>query len=209
MNERILAGLAAPDRSIRLRAAMAAGTEPDVALLDALIARCAVDPDFYVRDMLTWALCRLPADVVVPRLMSEVMSSTAQASSQSLHTLSKIGDRRAWPAVRTFVHDEDDEVARTAWRAAVALVPDGAEAELAADLARELGRGDEPVMRSLSRALVGTGEAVVPVLDAADDHPSPRVRAHAAATRQLWHDPESAFVFSQALAHDMAADADR
>ena len=205
MNEQLFEALAAHDRSIRLRAAMAAGTEPDVGMLDVLVARCAVDPDFYVRDMLTWALCRLPPEVVVPRLMAEVMSSIAQASSQSLHTLSKIGDRRAWPAVRTFVHDENDEVARAAWRAAVALVPDGGEAELAADLAREFGRGDEAVMRSLSRALVGTGEAVVPVLDAADEHPNPRVRAHAAATRQLWHDPESAFVFSQAL----AADADR
>lgn len=205
MHERIRRALAAPDRSVRLRAAMAAGTEGDVELLETLVARCAVEPDFYVRDMLTWALCRLPADAVVPRLMSEVMSSTSQASSQSLHTLSKIGDRRAWPAVRTFVHDEDDEVARTAWRAAVALVPDGGEAELAAELARELGRGDEPVLRSLSRALVGTGAAVENVLDAADRSSNPRVRAHAAATRQLWEDPDSAFVFSMSL----AADADR
>jgi Ni2+-binding GTPase involved in maturation of urease and hydrogenase len=34
-----------------------------------------------------------------------------------LHTLSKIGDKRAWAWItRDMLHDTDDEVARTAWR---------------------------------------------------------------------------------------------
>ncbi|KPC72869.1 HEAT repeat-containing protein, partial [Thermoactinomyces vulgaris] len=98
-NTRLTAALAANDSSTRLKAALAIGTDPDPMLLDALMARCAVEPDFYVRDMLTWALTRLPPDLTVPRLLAEVESPVSQARSQALHTLSKIGDVRAWPAM--------------------------------------------------------------------------------------------------------------
>src|SRR5262245_61859914 len=105
--------LAAGNSSARLQAALAAGTRADPGLADALVARCAVEPDFFVRDMLTWALTRLPAASTVPKLVAELRSGRAQARSQALHTLSKIGDRTAWPAItRALLHDPDDEVAR-------------------------------------------------------------------------------------------------
>jgi hypothetical protein len=87
-------------------------------------ARRALEPDFYVRDMLTWALTRFPSEIIVPRLLAELRSERAQARSQALHTLSKIKDAGAWPTItRSLLRDADDEVARSAWRAAVALVP--------------------------------------------------------------------------------------
>lgn len=192
--------LAAPDSSVRLRAALSAGTDGDARLTETLVLRCAVEPDFFVRDMLTWALCRMPADITVPRLIEELGARATQARSQALHTLSKIGDRRAWPAVSAQLHDEDDEVVRSAWRAAVALVPPGEEAALAADLVGELGRGDRDRQLSLSRAFVGLGEAALPALDAALAHPDPRVLAHAQATTQLVHDPDSGFTLSVEMA---------
>ena len=155
-NAHLVDALAAADPSVRLRAALAVGTRPDPELTDALIDRCAVEPDFFVRDMLTWALCRLPAEITVPRLIRELGSDGSQARSQALHTLSKIGDPIAWPEVSALVHDQDDEVARSAWRAAVALVPSGDEGALAAELATELGRGELQMQLSLSRALTGT-----------------------------------------------------
>nr|WP_235916692.1 HEAT repeat domain-containing protein [Spelaeibacter cavernicola] len=197
--------LTAADPSVRLRAALSAGTQPDDRLMDALIDRCGVEPDFFVRDMLTWALCRLSTEHTVPRLIDELASEIAQARSQSLHTLSKIGDQRAWPAVSTLLHDKDDEVARSAWRAAVALVPPAAEAQLAADLATELGHGDRDMQLSLSRALAGLGDAVLPVLDAAAMSTNPHVRAHADASRQLWDDPDSGFTLSIEMAKRVAA----
>ncbi|MFC7446933.1 HEAT repeat domain-containing protein [Rhodococcus daqingensis] len=203
-NAHLVDALAAADPSGRLRAALAAGTRRDPRLTEALIARCAVEPDFFVRDMLTWALCRLPAEITVPMLTAELGSGTPQARSQSLHTLSKIGDRLAWPAVSALLRDQHDEVARSAWRAAVALVPPGDEAELAADLATELGRGDRQMQLSLSRALVGLGESVLPVLDAAATSPDPRIRAHADATKQLCHDPDSGFTLSLEMAKRVA-----
>ena len=203
-NAHLVDALTAADPSARLRAALAAGTHPDPRFTDALVERCAVEPDFFVRDMLTWALCRLPAEVTVPRLVHELGSGSAQARSQSLHTLSKIGDRLAWPAVSALLHDGHDEVARSAWRAAVVLVPPGDVAALAAELVTELGRGDHHLKLSLSRAFVELGEAVLPVLDAAGTSPDPHIRAHADATRRLCDDPDSGFALSLEMAKRVA-----
>jgi len=193
-NTRLTAALAAGAPSTRLKAALAIGTDPDPALLDALMARCAVEPDFYVRDMLTRALTRLPADLTVPRLLAEVDSHVPQARSQALHTLSKLGDVRAWPAITSaLLRDRDDEVARAAWRAAVAVVPDGEEPGLAAELASQLGRGGREVQLSLSRALIALGDLIAPVLKRAKESDAPDVAAHAAATQRLLEDPDAAF----------------
>jgi HEAT repeat protein len=201
---RLVDALAGVDSSTRLRAALAVGTLGDPRLAQTLVARCAVEPDFFVRDMLTWALCRLPAEITVPSLLEELGSDTTQARSQALHTLSKIGDPSAWPAVSTLLHDEHDEVARSAWRAATVLVPPGEEGELAADMATALGRGDYHVQLSLSRALAALGEAAASVLDAAMANPDPRVRAHAEATERLRRDPESGFTMSLEMAERVA-----
>jgi hypothetical protein len=126
------------DASTRLKAALAIGSNPEPGLLDALLARCAIEPDFYVRDMLTWALTHFPSQITVPGLLTELRSERAQARSQALHTLSKIKDAGAW-------------------RAAVVLVPAGQEQGLAEELATQLGRGDRHVQLSLSRAFVALG----------------------------------------------------
>ncbi|MFF2025722.1 HEAT repeat domain-containing protein [Streptomyces sp. NPDC058171] len=183
--------------SVRLRAALAVGSAPDPQFVDTLVERCAVEPDFPVRDMLTWALTRHPAATTVPKLLDELRSPRPQARSQALHTLSKVGDRRTWPAItRALLTDTDDEVARTAWRTAVVLVPEGAETALAVVLATQLGRGGRETQLSLSRALIALGEAMVPALRAATTDPDPRVRAHAHATERLLRDPEAGFAYA-------------
>ncbi|WP_371792737.1 HEAT repeat domain-containing protein [Streptomyces sp. NBC_01471] len=191
---RALRGLEDDRPSVRLRAALAAGTTPDPRFVDKLVERCAIEPEFLVRDMLTWALTRHPVFMTLPGLLREVRSERAQARSQALHTLSKIGDRQAWPAItRTLLSDADDEVARSAWRAAVVLVPEGEESALATVLATQLGRGGRETRRSLSRALVALGEVVLPALRAATTAPGPDVRAHALATERLLRDPDAGF----------------
>lgn len=94
---RALRGLEDDRASVRLRAALAVGSTPDPRFVGTLVERCAVEPEFFVRDMLTWALTRHPVSVTLPRLLREVRSERTRARSQALHTLSKIGDRRAWP----------------------------------------------------------------------------------------------------------------
>ncbi|GAA5053560.1 HEAT repeat domain-containing protein [Streptomyces similanensis] len=192
--ERAVQGLESGSPSVRLRAALAVGSTPDPESIGPLVARCAVEPDFSVREMLTWALTRHPASMTVPVLVAEVRARSARARSQALHTLSKIGDRRAWPAITpALLSDADDEVARSAWRAAVVLVPEGEEHALAVALAARLGRGERETRLSLSRALVALGEAGRPAVSAATDDPDPRVRAHAIATERLRRDPDAGF----------------
>jgi HEAT repeat protein len=201
----MIAALAAENPSTRLNAALAIGSSPQSShdlpaddVVATLIARCAVEPDFYVRDMLTWALTRFPRELVVPRLLAELTSDVAQARSQALHSLSKVKDHATFPAISSsLIRDSDDDVARSAWRAAVVLVPDERRSELATELATQFGRGDREVHLSLSRALVALGdEAIEPVLRTAMTDADPRVRAHAGATERLLKDPDAGFDFS-------------
>ncbi|MEV7031114.1 HEAT repeat domain-containing protein [Streptomyces sp. NPDC093272] len=192
--ERTLRGLEDGRSSVRLRAALAAGTAPGPHFVDKLVERCAVEPEFFVRDMLTWALARHPVSLTLPRLLGEAESEHAQARSQALHTLSKIGDRRAWQAVTpALLSDADDMVARSAWRAAVVLVPDDERSALAAVLAAQLGRGGQETQLSLSQALTALGEVSGPVLESAATDGDPGVRAHALATQRLLRDPDAGF----------------
>ncbi|WUT01144.1 HEAT repeat domain-containing protein [Streptomyces sp. NBC_00708] len=191
---RALRGLEHGDASVRLRTAMAVGSAPDARFVDRLVERCATEPDFSVREMLTWALTRHPQALTVPRLVEELRSERPQARGQALHTLSKTGDGRAWPAITlALLTDADDEVARTAWRAAVVLVPDDEAPGLAAVLAGQLGRGERDMRLSLSRALIALGAAAGPALDAAMAHAEPRIREHALATEELRRNPDAGF----------------
>ncbi len=80
---RLRAALAHSDASARLQAALAAGTRPDDSYIAELVARCAVEPDFFVRDMLTWALTRHDPARAVAELLPEVASEVPQARSQA------------------------------------------------------------------------------------------------------------------------------
>ncbi|GGS81310.1 HEAT repeat domain-containing protein [Streptomyces cinerochromogenes] len=193
-NTRTTHALSAKDSSVRLQAALAAGSDPHPGFLETLVERCAVEPDFFVRDMLSWALTRLSPELTLPRIRRELDSERAQARSQALHTLSKIGDRRAWAWItRDLLRDSDDEVARTAWRVAVALVPDDEKEDLVGELVPQLGRGDRETRLSLSRALVDLGDVIKPAVRKAAAHPDPAVASHARATELLRQNPETGF----------------
>ncbi|GHJ47414.1 hypothetical protein Cs7R123_47560 [Catellatospora sp. TT07R-123] len=200
LGSRLSAALGAAAPSARLQAALTAGTRPDPAYVEPLVQRCAVEPDFFVRDMLTWALTRHDAEPTVDRLLIELKSELPQARSQALHTLSKIGVRRAWPAITPeLLLDPDDEVARAAWRTAAGLVPEGSAAGLAEQLSTQFHRGGRDVQLSLSRAFAVLGEAALPVVERAKAAADPGVRAHAMATERIMQDPEEGF--DAAIAH--------
>ncbi|GGK35219.1 hypothetical protein GCM10011591_03620 [Nocardia camponoti] len=191
---------------MRLSTALAIGTHVPDGLVGVLVERCAIEPDFYVRDMLTWALTRYPRASVVPALRAELRSARAQARSQALHTLSKIGDASVWPDITSaLLRDPDVEVARSAWRAAVVLVPDAEKGWLAVELTTQLGRGATETQRSLSRALVELGDHASVVIAGFEASADPVVRAHAVATRALLNDPDAAFELNVAAARRAVA----
>jgi hypothetical protein len=188
------------DADIRLRATLAAGTDPQPGDIPTLIAQCAVEPDFFVRDMLTWALTRHPGGATLPMLVAELDSPTPQAVAQALHTLSKIDDARAFPHITdAHLHHPDDEVARTAWRTAAGLAGPGQHTDLAARLVPELGRGDRELRRSLTRAFLQLGGAADPVLRLVAARPGPG-RDHALTTLLLLDDPDLGFDAAEATA---------
>ena len=204
--DRLKIALEAESASARLQTAMAAGLRPNDAYIDPLVQRFPVERDFFVRDMVTWALIQHDPSRTLERVLPELQSVFPAARSQALHTLSKLGDRRAWPAITTeLLHDAEDEVARTAWRTAAGLVPTEEAAALAEDLFTEFGRGDRVTQRSLSRALATLGDAAAPVIERGKQHVDAAVRAHAIATEKLVKDPDVGFDIALAAAQRIVA----
>lgn len=191
---RLRDALGAVDASARLQAALTAGVHANDAYLPVLIDRCAGETDFFVRDMLTWAITRHDPTRAVDLLLPELSSPIPQARSQALHTLSKIGDARAWPAITSkLLRDDDVEVAKAAWRTAAGLAPEGERPALARELGRNLGYGDLEVRRSLSNAIAMLGADAEPIVDAASGAGEPAVREHALATAHLMANPDDGF----------------
>jgi HEAT repeat protein len=161
--------LDSPDKSVRLQAALAAGTYPEDGYIEVLVTQCAHETDFFVRDTLSWALMRHDIGKVVERLKSELNSENSQAKSQALHTLSKIGDKENYQLITLdLLLDPDDFVASTAWRSASVLVPDADKPALVEVLISQLGRGDSDTQFGLTRFLCAIGEPIVaPLMQAA------------------------------------------
>jgi HEAT repeat protein len=175
--------LNSPNQSVRLKAALAAGTYPNPDHIEVLIRQCASETDFFVRDTLSWALMRQDRPTVVQRLIPELKSANPQSRSQALHTLSKIGDQNNYSLITTeLLLDADDFVASTAWRSASVLVPDADKPALVEILISQLGRGDSDTQFGLTRFLCAIGQAIVAPLMHAAQSADETVRTHAEFT---------------------------
>jgi HEAT repeat protein len=145
-----------------LKAALAAGTYPEIEFIEVLISQCAIESDFFVRDTLSWALMRNDVAKVVKRLETELQSANPQAKSQAIHTLSKIGDKANYSLITDeMLFDSDDFIASTAWRVASVLVPDDQKEFLVKKLITQLGRGESDIQFGLTRFLCALGECIV------------------------------------------------
>ncbi len=175
--------LASADQSIRLKAALAAGTYPQLGFVEILISQCRHEPDFFVRDTLSWALMRQDRVVVMEKLIPELTSPVAQARSQAVHTLSKIGDKNNYPLIsKELLFDQEDSVASTAWRAASVLVPEEEKSALVAVLVTQLGRGDSDTQFALTRFLCAIGDAILEPLQEAAKSENDVIRVQAEFT---------------------------
>ena len=175
--------LNSPNQSVRLKAALAAGTYPNPDQIEILISQCANESDFFVRDTLSWALMRHDQKSVVEQLKIELKSENPQARSQALHTLSKIGDKENYDLItRDLLLDPDDFVASTAWRSASVLVADKDKQALVDLLISQLGRGDSDIQFGLTRFLCAIGHPIVAPLTKAAQSPEEVVRTHAEFT---------------------------
>ena len=175
--------LKSPDQSVRVKAALAAGTYPNPDHIKVLIGQCAIEGDFFVRDTLSWALMRHDQKTVVEHLKVELHSENTQARSQALHTLSKIGDKENYRLItRELLLDPDDFVASTAWRSASVLVPESEKPALVELLVTQLGRGDSDTQFGLTRFLCAIGKPIVAPLTQAAQSADEVIRTHAEFT---------------------------
>lgn len=153
--------------------------------------------DFYAREILTWALTQQDRQLTLDRVKHELHSRLPQARSQALHTLSKLREPSAWSAItEEMLQDNDDEVAKAAWRAAVTLVPKDGKAALAKVLATQFGRGGgtgRETQASLSRAFQGLSSSAAAAVHEAQRAKSLLVRVHALATERIMNDPDEGF----------------
>ncbi len=175
--------LNSPDQSVRLKAALAAGTYPNPDQIKILIQQCASESDFFVRDTLSWALMRHDQKEVVEHLKIELNSENTQARSQALHTLSKIGDKENYRLItRELLLDPDDFVASTAWRSASVLVPETEKPALVELLVTQLGRGDSDTQFGLTRFLCAIGQPIIAPLKQAAQSSDESIRTQAEFT---------------------------
>ena len=175
--------LSSSDQSVRLKAALSAGTFPQSEYIPLLVSQCAHEPDFFVRDTLSWALMRHEKSEVVEKLKSELQSGIAQARSQGLHTLTKIGDEAFYSLItQEHLLDANDKVAVTAWRAASSLAPESEKESLAQTLATQLGRGGSDIQFDLTRFLCALGDCIVGPLSEAAKSANEAIRIHAEFT---------------------------
>ena len=175
--------LNSPDQSVRLKAALAAGTYPNPDQIKILIQQCASESDFFVRDTLSWALMRHDQKSVVDHLKIELNSENTQARSQALHTLSKIGNKENYVLItRELLLDPDDLVASTAWRSASVLVPEKDKPALVEVLISQLGRGDSDTQFGLTRFLCAIGKPIIAPLKQAAQSSDESIRTQAEFT---------------------------
>lgn len=189
------------DSTKRLNIVMNVGTFPDDEYIDALIDQFAYEPDFYVRDTLTWALLNHNRKKVIERIIAEINSPNPQMRAQCLHTLSKIADPATWHAItKAHLTDTNDSVATTAWRAAAILVPESDVPELLEALCSQLGRGDARTRLSLTKAILSCEDAGVEALKKLLTNQDEVVRAHVESALRVFKDHEAEYLNSIKLA---------
>lgn len=162
------------DPSVRQRAALWLGTHADASIAQELVSLLVAEPDFYVRETLTWAVVTR-SDATYPLLVAELAGQGDQRA-QVLHALSKIRRPESVAEILPLTDDADDAVAAKAWWALGRIGTPGAVAALL----DHLGDTDDVRRRQLTRALEQAGDAAVEGLAERLGDPEPSVRRHAA-----------------------------
>lgn len=173
--EKALQAAVHEDSSVRQRAALYLGIHADDAVARELVSLLISEPDFYVRETLTWAVVTR-ADATYP-LLVDALQDTGPERVQVLHALSKIRRPEAVAQILPLVDDPDEHVAAKArWALGRTATPGAVSA-----LIDHLGEQDDFSRRELTRALEQAGAAAVAGLAARlVEATEPSVRSHAA-----------------------------
>ncbi len=192
--------IAHPDRDVRLRTAMDAGTLHDPQVTATLVSRVGVEEDFHVRENITWALVQ-HGEPAVPAVLALLASENPLERRQAAHVLSKVGNPSHVPHLLAVVADDDPDVAIKAYRAAAST----GSIDVIEPLVARLGDGDGEQRDALSNALQQLGGLGVAALITALGDSEAAVRLH--ASESLSQIGENARTAAPALS-GLTADAD-
>jgi HEAT repeat protein len=163
-----------PDRNVRSHAALTLGKQQDSTAMTALLETLPTEPDFFVREDITWALIRLGDQILEPLLIM-LRSEDPEARHLAAHTLGKLGDRRATNAL---IQSLEDEHPKVVMKAAFTLGQFRDQKAIPA-LIGLLGHPDREVQTSVNRALEDFAPASIQPLIAALKHEVWQVREQA------------------------------
>ncbi|WP_445337256.1 HEAT repeat domain-containing protein [Clavibacter sp. CFBP 8614] len=172
----LVAALADPDRDVRQEAALALGERADEATLGAVLERLWAEPDFFVRETLTWAVARVGAPAIPGVRQALGADRSSGVRTQALHVLSKIAHPSTVDDLVPLIDDADEAVAAKA-RWALARIGDARAVPL---VAAHLGAADAEARNALTDVLAAFGSAAVPTLVVALGDARSVVRAQAA-----------------------------
>ena len=159
-----------------------------------LVTRLGLEPDFFVRENLTWAIVRM-GQQSLPYLLPLLEHPVAAVRLQAVHTLSKLAYPTVTQALGPLLADEDPEVVR---KVIFTLGHLGNEDALEV-LFTGLGRGDAEQRNTLSTAIEGFAARALPGLTGALQASDPAVRVHAAEILALIGLPDSVPALRDAL----------
>jgi HEAT repeat protein len=164
-----------PDANMRGQAAVALAESCEADALHGLLARVGREPDLNVREDITWALVRMGEKAVAP-LIALLGDGDAAVRHHAAHTLGKIGDPRAIPALADTLQDGDlNVVSKTAF--VLGQIGDAAAVPALAGL---IGHADSEVQTAAGQALEAFGAAAMPALLVALRSDRWQTREHAA-----------------------------
>lgn len=154
--EQVIDQLGDADPGVRLRAVLQVGEGRLEGAAAPLVDRFGLEPDFQIREALTWAALRIES-CSLPLVLGSLHSARWLARLQAVHTLSKLGRFEDGPVLLPLIADPIDAVAARAYWAAArthnpAVIP---------TLVGELARGDAAHRNSLTVALTAFGSLAV------------------------------------------------
>ena len=184
--EQALLAAAHEDSSVRQRAAFYLGTHGDDSIARELVSLLISEPDFYVRETLTWAVVTR-SESTYP-LLIDALAGDGPERVPVLHALSKIRRPEAVAEILPLASDPDEFVAAKArWALGRTATPGAVSA-----LLDHLGEEGDFNRRELTRALEQAGEhAVEGLADRLVNDSEVSVRRHAAEVLIGIGDPDA------------------
>lgn len=155
----MFAQLTHPNRNIRSHAALALGKFGDESAVDALLEALYTEPDFFVREDITWALARM-GDTAIEPLIDLLKHDNPEARHAAAHTLGKIADKRA---VEALIGALEDESVPVLTKSAFSLGQMNA-VEAVPALVRLVGHEDREVQTTITQVLERFADTAFPLL---------------------------------------------